>query len=110
MLLCDLTTCYSNERAWFQRLKVKYDEALSNSAFNFNLRRYNEEDVMTQNHKAVWGSFWQSGQWGYSCCRSFQKNSYCTGIRGIEAGSSHHVPMLLVTWRAPVHNVPWWMT
>ena len=70
-------------------MKVKYDEALSNSAFNFNLRRYNEEDVMTQNHKAVWGSFWQSGQWGYSCCRSFQKNSYCTGIRGIEAGSSH---------------------
>jgi len=63
-----------------ERLKVKCDEPLLNLAFEFNLRRYN---------KAVWGSFWQSGQWGYSCCRSFQKNSYCTGIRGIEAGSSH---------------------
>mmetsp|Transcript_15673 Transcript_15673/g.38031 ORF Transcript_15673/g.38031 Transcript_15673/m.38031 type:complete len:587 (+) Transcript_15673:211-1971(+) len=46
-----------------------------------------EEDVHTQNHKAVWGSFWQSGQWGYACCRSCQKNSYCTGIRGIEAAA-----------------------
>jgi hypothetical protein len=26
--------------AWFQRLKVKCDEPLSNFAFNFNLRRY----------------------------------------------------------------------
>ena len=28
------------DRAWFQRLKLTYDEALSNFAFNFNLRRY----------------------------------------------------------------------
>ena len=28
------------ERAWFQRLKLKYDEALSKIAFNLNLRRY----------------------------------------------------------------------
>jgi len=27
-------------RAWFQRLKLKCDEALTNFAFNFNLRRY----------------------------------------------------------------------
>mmetsp|Transcript_20273 Transcript_20273/g.32848 ORF Transcript_20273/g.32848 Transcript_20273/m.32848 type:complete len:581 (+) Transcript_20273:110-1852(+) len=47
-----------------------------------------EENVLEQNHKAVWGSFWQSGQWGYSCCRSFQKNSYCTGVRGIEAAAA----------------------
>ena len=26
-----------------QRLKLKYDEVLSNFAFKFNLRRYNEE-------------------------------------------------------------------
>jgi len=25
---------------WFQRLKLKYDEALSNFAFKLNLRRY----------------------------------------------------------------------
>ena len=28
------------ERYWFQRLKLKYDELLSNFAFNFNLRHY----------------------------------------------------------------------
>ena len=47
-----------------------------------------EEDVLEQNHKCVWGSFWQAGQWGYACCRSFQKNSYCTGIKGIEAAEA----------------------
>ena len=40
MLLCDLITCYSIERAWIQRLKHKYDEPLSHLAFDFNLRRY----------------------------------------------------------------------
>ena len=25
-----------------------------------------EEDIYPQNHKSVWGSFWQDGQWGYS--------------------------------------------
>jgi len=27
---------------WFQRLNVKYDEPVSNFAFNFNLRHYSE--------------------------------------------------------------------
>ena len=33
------------KRAWFQRLKLKCDEALSNVAFNFNVRRYTREDA-----------------------------------------------------------------
>jgi hypothetical protein len=28
------------DRAWFQRLKLEYDQLLSNFAFNVNLRRY----------------------------------------------------------------------
>ena len=32
--------CPRVARAWFQRLKLKYDETLSNFALNFNLRRY----------------------------------------------------------------------
>jgi hypothetical protein len=28
------------DRYWFQRLKLKYDEPLSNFAFTFNLRIY----------------------------------------------------------------------
>ena len=34
------------ERACFHRLKLKYDELLSNFAFNFNLRRYVVADAM----------------------------------------------------------------
>ncbi|KAF9431483.1 mRNA splicing protein [Entomortierella beljakovae] len=44
-----------------------------------------QEDVLINNHTTVWGSFWADGNWGYKCCRSFLKNSYCTGTVGIEA-------------------------
>ncbi|XP_047531153.1 pre-mRNA-splicing factor Slu7 isoform X1 [Vanessa atalanta] len=43
-----------------------------------------EEDVMINNHTSVWGSFWKDGQWGFKCCHSFIKMSYCVG----EAGKS----------------------
>lgn len=41
-----------------------------------------EEDVYLNNHTTVWGSFWKEGSWGYQCCHSFVKNSYCTGEAG----------------------------
>lgn len=44
-----------------------------------------EEDIYPNNHKSVWGSFWQSGKWGYACCHSFNKQSYCVGEKGKEA-------------------------
>jgi pre-mRNA-processing factor SLU7 len=40
------------------------------------------EDVLVNNHTSVWGSWWASFQWGYSCCHSTIKNSYCTGEQG----------------------------
>jgi hypothetical protein len=39
-MLCDPITCYSIARVCLQCLKLKFDELLSNLAFNFNLRRY----------------------------------------------------------------------
>ncbi|KAI8055232.1 Pre-mRNA splicing Prp18-interacting factor-domain-containing protein [Syncephalis plumigaleata] len=39
-----------------------------------------QEDVFTNSHTTVWGSFWEDGQWGYKCCRSFHKNAYCTAV------------------------------
>nr|CRZ24375.1 Bm4870 [Brugia malayi] len=45
------------------------------------LSRY-EEDRYLNNHKSVWGSYWKSGQWGFACCHSFIKNSYCLGEVG----------------------------
>ncbi|GAB0094533.1 Pre-mRNA-splicing factor SLU7 [Sergentomyia squamirostris] len=44
-----------------------------------------EEDVFINNHTSVWGSFWQMGKWGYKCCHSFIKNSYCLGESGKSA-------------------------
>ena len=37
------------------------------------------EDVHHGNHNSVWGSYWDAGRWGYKCCHSFIKQSYCTG-------------------------------
>lgn len=41
-----------------------------------------EEDVLINNHTFVWGSFWSNGNWGFKCCHSFIKNSYCVGESG----------------------------
>lgn len=41
-----------------------------------------EEDVLINNHTSVWGSWWSDGTWGYACCHSCVKNSYCTGKAG----------------------------
>ncbi|XP_076164779.1 pre-mRNA-splicing factor Slu7 isoform X2 [Ptiloglossa arizonensis] len=43
------------------------------------IRSKYEEDIFPNNHTSVWGSYWQSGKWGYKCCHSCIKNSYCTG-------------------------------
>jgi pre-mRNA-processing factor SLU7 len=43
------------------------------------------EDVFINNHTSVWGSWWSDFQWGYACCHSFVKNSYCTGDEGKQA-------------------------
>ncbi|KAK3704840.1 hypothetical protein QZH41_016149 [Actinostola sp. cb2023] len=41
-----------------------------------------EEDVYPSNHTSVWGSYWYEGHWGYACCHSHVKISYCTGEAG----------------------------
>lgn len=41
-----------------------------------------EEDVYPGNHKSVWGSYWKDFKWGYACCHSLIKQSYCTGETG----------------------------
>lgn len=41
-----------------------------------------EEDIYNGNHTSVWGSYWKDFKWGYSCCHSLIKQSYCTGAVG----------------------------
>jgi len=43
------------------------------------------EDVMINNHTSVWGSWWKDFKWGYACCHSTMKNSYCVGEEGRKA-------------------------
>ncbi|KAM3068265.1 mRNA splicing protein [Clarireedia jacksonii] len=43
------------------------------------------EDVLINNHTSVWGSWWSNFKWGYSCCHSLVKNSYCVGETGKRA-------------------------
>ena len=47
-----------------------------------------EEDVLINNHTSIWGSYWNAGNWGFRCCHSFVKNSYCTGAAGKEANKA----------------------
>lgn len=42
------------------------------------------EDQFENNHTSVWGSYWSDGKWGYKCCCSTVRNSYCTGATGRE--------------------------
>jgi pre-mRNA-processing factor SLU7 len=48
------------------------------------------EDKLINNHTSVWGSWWKNFQWGYACCHSMVKNSYCTGEEGIRAFDEAH--------------------
>ena len=40
-----------------------------------------EEDVFLNNHTSVWGSYFCKNKWswGFACCHSLVKNSYCVG-------------------------------
>jgi pre-mRNA-processing factor SLU7 len=40
------------------------------------------EDEFNGNHSSVWGSWWHNFQWGYKCCHSTLKKSYCAGEAG----------------------------
>ncbi|KAL4805529.1 Pre-mRNA splicing Prp18-interacting factor-domain-containing protein [Aspergillus unguis] len=65
---------------------VEYDEsgAIKGAPKKATKSKY-PEDILTNNHKTVWGSWWHNFQWGYACCFSTVKNSYCTGEGGKRA-------------------------
>lgn len=65
---------------------VEYDERgkLKGQAEKREKSMY-QEDVFINKHTSVWGSWWHNFQWGYACCHSVVKNSYCTGEEGKKA-------------------------
>jgi Pre-mRNA splicing Prp18-interacting factor. len=65
---------------------IEYDEAgLIKGAPKREAKSKYPEDVLINNHTSVWGSWWSDFKWGYACCHSFVKNSYCTGDVGKRA-------------------------
>jgi pre-mRNA-processing factor SLU7 len=48
------------------------------------IRTKYEEDVYTNNHTSVWGSYYNRARatWGYACCHSCMRNAFCTGAKG----------------------------
>lgn len=62
---------------------VEYDDdGTIKGAPKMAARSKYQEDVFTNNHTSVWGSWWKDFEWGYACCHSTMKNSYCTGEQG----------------------------
>jgi pre-mRNA-processing factor SLU7 len=74
------TEVQSNERY------VEYDERgrIKGEAQKKEKSMY-VEDVLVNNHTSVWGSWWKDFKWGYACCHSTVKNSFCTGDEGRRA-------------------------
>ncbi|PWY79478.1 hypothetical protein BO94DRAFT_537509 [Aspergillus sclerotioniger CBS 115572] len=65
---------------------VEYDEtgAIKGAPKKVAKSKY-AEDIFSNNHTSVWGSWWHNFEWGYACCFSTVKNSYCTGEDGKRA-------------------------
>jgi len=65
---------------------VEYDEsgAIKGAPKAVAKSKY-PEDILINNHTSVWGSWWSNFKWGYACCHSLVKNSYCTGEEGKKA-------------------------
>ncbi|MCJ1308259.1 mRNA splicing protein [Agyrium rufum] len=65
---------------------VEYDESggIKGQPKPVQKSRY-KEDVLINNHTSIWGSWWKDFQWGYKCCHSTIRNSYCVGEEGRKA-------------------------
>jgi pre-mRNA-processing factor SLU7 len=46
-----------------------------------NVRSKYVEDEFINNHKSVWGSYFDQFKWGYKCCHSMDRHSYCKGFK-----------------------------
>lgn len=75
---------------------VEYDEtgAIKGAPKKAAKSKY-AEDIFINNHTSVWGSWWYNFEWGYSCCFSTVKNSYCTGDEGRKAFGEADKMMML---------------
>jgi pre-mRNA-processing factor SLU7 len=65
---------------------VEYDaKGGIKGAIKAKLKSKYPEDILINNHTSVWGSWWSDFTWGFACCHSIVRNSYCTGEDGKKA-------------------------
>jgi len=64
--------------------RLKNTSAASSKQMMMNQKSKYEEDVYTNGHSTVWGSYFHKGafKWGYADDHSLIKNAYCTGDAG----------------------------
>ncbi|CAM8973822.1 unnamed protein product [Rhodiola kirilowii] len=69
--------------------QIEYDRAgrvVKGQEIVVHRSKYEEDQLHSNNHTSVWGSWWKDHQWGYKCCKqTIIRNSYCTVAAGIEA-------------------------
>ena len=78
---CHSTNCRVMTQKFYFRNFYRSGKVIKGQEAHGVKSRY-PEDVYPGNHVSVWGSFWSEGKWGYKCCHSFVKASYCTGEAG----------------------------
>jgi pre-mRNA-processing factor SLU7 len=86
-LPCICSKVFNHHPPLASTLVALITHAYCNSVSHLAAARY-EEDVLINNHTAVWGSWWADGVWGYACCHSTVKTSYCTGKAGEVAAAA----------------------
>nr|XP_042706725.1 pre-mRNA-splicing factor SLU7 isoform X3 [Chrysemys picta bellii] len=57
-------------------------------SFKVKKEDFKEQQKESILEKCIWGSYWKEGRWGYKCCHSFVKYSYCTGEAGKEIANT----------------------
>lgn len=70
-----------HKRDFQERWKLLNESQVSEAPISEQIplsERYgNMENVTINGHKAVWGSWFHDGQWGYACCHQTKKDSIC---------------------------------
>jgi len=65
------------------------------------------EDVYVNGHSSVWGSFYNDDfGWGYKCCLSFEKNSFCNGSEGYKENKERIVSLFILIYYLYTYYLP----
>ena len=87
----DERPCMTADTSSYLQIEYSKDGRVIKGAPKAVVRSKYQEDIMNNNHQSVWGSFYdkRTGKWGYACCHSIIKMSYCTGEEGRKANEQH---------------------